>query len=61
MLQINAYAPENQIDMVHFAIEVCADVIEFYNKFFGIEFPMKKMGNNSLNVNSSDTSVNEIF
>lgn len=42
--QIRVWAPEHMISQANYAIEVTPKILDFYEKFFQIEFPLPKQG-----------------
>lgn len=45
------YATEDQLDKVDFSLGVGVAVTEYYIKYFGIDYPLPKLGNISLYIN----------
>lgn len=41
---LNVYAQPQQIEKVEFALDVGKSIIEYYIKYFGIEYPLPKLG-----------------
>ncbi len=43
-LQVSVYTPPEQIEQARFALQASADVLEYYEVFFGQEYPLPKQG-----------------
>ena len=43
-LQVSVYAPAHLIDQTQFALDVATKVLEFYEEFYGLKYPLKKSG-----------------
>ena len=43
-LQVRVFAPEDQISQASYALEVAVKVLDYYNSFFGIPYPLPKQG-----------------
>ena len=43
-MQVRVYAPEEHLPQVEYAVEVAPKILEYYNKFFKIDFPLEKLG-----------------
>ncbi|XP_070179100.1 glutamyl aminopeptidase-like, partial [Littorina saxatilis] len=39
---VRVFAPEDQIDQAHYALEVAVKVLDYYNDFFGVPYPLPK-------------------
>lgn len=42
--QVSVYAVPDKKDQVHYALESAAKLLQFYNDFFGIKYPLHKLG-----------------
>lgn len=45
MLQVSVWAPPDQIREADFALEAAVKVLDYYEKFFDIDYPLPKQGN----------------
>ena len=43
-VQVRVFAPEDQINQAHYAVEVAVKVLNYYNDFFGVDYPLPKQG-----------------
>ena len=43
-LQVRVFAPEDQISQASYALEVAVKVLEYYDNFFGVPYPLPKQG-----------------
>ena len=43
-LQVRVFAPEDQISQASYAVEVAVKVLNYYNNFFGVPYPLPKQG-----------------
>lgn len=43
---MRVWAPPEQIEQANFAIEAAPKVLEYYEKFFKVNFPLPKQGEN---------------
>lgn len=41
---MRVWAPKDQLDQAEFAIEVAPKVLEYYEDFFKVDFPLPKQG-----------------
>lgn len=41
---MSIYAPEELLNQTDFALEVAKNVLEFYEEYYGIRYPMNKSG-----------------
>lgn len=44
--QVSIYAVPEKIDQVHHALETTVKLLEFYQNYFEIQYPLKKLGKN---------------
>lgn len=42
--QVSVYAVPDKQDQVHYALQTAAKLLQFYNRFFEIEYPLSKLG-----------------
>lgn len=42
--QVSVYAVPDKKDQVKYALDTAAKLLEFYNEFFGIHYPLNKLG-----------------
>lgn len=42
--QVSVYAVPDKKDQVKYALDSAAKLLEFYNEFFGIHYPLNKLG-----------------
>lgn len=43
-IQVSVYAPMELLDQTDFALDVAKKVLEFYEDYYGIRYPMNKSG-----------------
>lgn len=44
VLQVSVYAVPDKKEQVHYALDTAAKLLEFYNTFFEIDYPLRKLG-----------------
>lgn len=56
--QVSVYAVPDKQDQVHYALQTAAKLLQFYNRFFEIEYPLSKLGEAGFTFYSHGTSGN---
>lgn len=46
-VQVSVYAVPDKKDQVHYALETACKLLEYYNRFFEIDYPLSKLGETS--------------
>ena len=47
LFQVSVYTPPEQIQQAEFALKAAKGILEHYENFFGIKYPLPKLGNSS--------------
>ena len=55
-LQVAVYTPPEQIEQATFALDKATKILEHYESFFGIQYPLPKLGKESA-ASSMDSCV----
>ena len=45
VLQVSVYASPEKVQETHYALEAAVTLLDFYEKYFNIPYPLPKLGN----------------
>lgn len=43
-INVSVYAPKDMIPQADFALKTATDIMDYYEEFFGVEYPLPKQG-----------------
>jgi len=55
--QVSVYAPSELIDQTEYALSVATTVLDFYEKYYGIRYPLSKSGKRAMKATHCNVEI----